>query len=107
MYCDLFNAAAGFPGPSPIVGGSVVARPTSGGNVLCEFRNLPAGDYAVSVLHDENDNQQLDVNVFGAPVEGYGATRNVLLPTSAPTFADNHTSVESGQTTTVQVRIQY
>ncbi|MBL8679156.1 MAG: DUF2141 domain-containing protein [Myxococcales bacterium] len=107
VFCALFNAAAGFPGASPIVGGSLSAPASSGQNVLCEYRNLPAGDYAVSVFHDENGNQQLDLSLFGAPVEGFGATNNVLPPTSAPTFADNRARVDEGQTASVRVQLRY
>jgi uncharacterized protein (DUF2141 family) len=107
VYCALFNAAEGFPGASPIVGGALSAPATSGQNVLCEFRDLPEGDYGVSVFHDENGNGQLDANVFGAPTEGYGATNNALPATSAPTFAANHARLSAGQTVAVNVRLQY
>jgi uncharacterized protein (DUF2141 family) len=38
--------------------------------------NLPAGSYAVLVMHDENDNGKLDTNFMGIPVEGYGFSNN-------------------------------
>jgi uncharacterized protein (DUF2141 family) len=38
--------------------------------------NLPAGSYAVQVLHDENDNGKMDSNFMGIPVEGYGFSNN-------------------------------
>jgi uncharacterized protein (DUF2141 family) len=37
---------------------------------------LPAGSYAVQVLHDENRNGKLDSNFMGIPVEGYGFSNN-------------------------------
>lgn len=107
VFCALFNAAEGFPGASPIVGGALSAPATSGQNVLCEFRGLPEGDYGVSVFHDENGNQQLDLSVFGAPLEGYGATNNALPAAAAPTFEANHAHLSSGQTVSVSVRLQY
>jgi uncharacterized protein (DUF2141 family) len=36
-------------------------------SVTVVFNNLPAGDYAVSVIHDENGNEDLDTNAFGPP----------------------------------------
>lgn len=107
VYCALFNSAEGFPGASPIVGGALSAPAVSGQRAVCEFRNLPAGDYGVSVFHDENGNEQLDVNVFSAPLEGYGATNNMLPATSAPAFAANHVRLDAGQSVTVSVRLQY
>ena len=38
--------------------------------------NLPAGSYAVQVMHDENDNGNLDTNFMGIPLEGYGFSNN-------------------------------
>jgi len=37
---------------------------------------LPAGSYAVQVMHDENDNGKLDSNFMGIPAEGYGFSNN-------------------------------
>ena len=37
---------------------------------------LPAGSYAVQVMHDENDNGKLDANFMGIPTEGYGFSNN-------------------------------
>jgi uncharacterized protein (DUF2141 family) len=38
--------------------------------------NLPAGTYAVQVMHDENGNGKLDTNFMGVPTEGYGFSNN-------------------------------
>lgn len=40
------------------------------------FDHLPQGVYAVSLIHDENGNGQLDYGAFGAPSEGYGFSNN-------------------------------
>ena len=56
---------------------------------VCTWRDLPAGTYAVSVIQDENSNGSLDLNTFGVPTEGYGASNNVLPATSAPRFVDS------------------
>ena len=40
------------------------------------FEGLPAGDYALQVIHDENDNGDLDKNLLGIPSEDYGFSRN-------------------------------
>jgi uncharacterized protein (DUF2141 family) len=40
------------------------------------FENIPYGEYAVAVMHDENDNQKVDRNFFGMPTEEYGVTSN-------------------------------
>lgn len=45
------------------------------GQLVFKF-NLPAGSYAVQVMHDENDNGKLDSNALGIPVEAYGFSNN-------------------------------
>ena len=46
------------------------------GEVKLQFKDLPPGNYAVQVMHDENENGQLDTNFLGIPVEGYGFSNN-------------------------------
>jgi len=44
------------------------------------FPNLPAGQYAVSVYQDSNDNGKLDTLIFGIPKEKYGFSNGIRLP---------------------------
>ena len=46
------------------------------GKELVLHFNLPAGSYAVQVMHDENENNKLDTNFMGIPIEGYGFSNN-------------------------------
>jgi uncharacterized protein (DUF2141 family) len=50
------------------------------------FLQLPPGDYAVLVFHDENDNGVLDKGAFGIPTEGYGFSNNAEGFFSAPSW---------------------
>lgn len=47
---------------------------------------VPAGRYAVVVIHDENSNMKLDRNFFGVPREGFGFSHNPRVSFSAPSF---------------------
>ncbi len=40
------------------------------------FTELAPGEYAIKVMHDENDNGSLDTNFLGVPSEGYGFSNN-------------------------------
>lgn len=47
------------------------------------FKNIPGGNYAISVYHDENQNGVLEMNEKGIPLEGYGfstKTRSLARP---------------------------
>ncbi|MFT3968120.1 MAG: DUF2141 domain-containing protein [Sphingobium sp.] len=49
------------------------------------FTGMPSGDYALSILHDENANAKLDT-MLGIPKEGVGFSENPRLRFSAPKF---------------------
>lgn len=50
--------------------------------------HLPAGKYAVAVLHDENMNHKLDRNLLGIPKEGFGFANNPRVGLRAPDWKD-------------------
>jgi uncharacterized protein (DUF2141 family) len=57
------------------------------GKILVTFEDLDSGNYAVMVLHDENDNERMDMEMNGMPKESYGMSNNPMLY-GPPTFAD-------------------
>lgn len=105
LWCALHTGPQQFPGASPILDGTRT-QAASADPLKCEFLGLPPGTYAVSVYQDEDDNGELDTNVFGAPTEGYGASRNELPATSAPTFEANAVSVVDGQTLALDITLK-
>lgn len=68
--------------------------------------NLPPGKYAMSVLHDENDNNEMDFR-FLLPSEGCGFTNNPKLFLSRPSFETCSFEVKAGVTSTVQIQMKY
>lgn len=40
------------------------------------FKDVPKGMYAISMFHDENDNNKMDTNFMGIPKEAYGCSNN-------------------------------
>lgn len=54
--------------------------------VIVTFENLPAGSYAVSVIHDENENGELDSNFMGIPKEGFGFGNDAMGMFGPPSF---------------------
>ncbi len=70
-------------------------QPVQGAEVVFRFADLPPGDYAVSVMHDENDNGKLDANFMGMPTEGYGFSNNPQT-LRKPTFEQARFPLEAG-----------
>ncbi len=48
--------------------------------------DLPEGDYAISLFHDENENKKLDTNFISIPKEAFGFSNNVLGVMGPPSF---------------------
>ena len=60
-------------------------HPFSGDKTTVELQ-IPAGRYAIAVLHDENSNHKLDRNMIGWPKEGFGFSNNPKVGLSAPSY---------------------
>ena len=56
----------------------------------CEvtFKNIPKGVYAISMFHDENDNNKMDSNFLGIPKEDYGCSNNATGFMGPPKWED-------------------
>lgn len=101
----LFNNAASFNGEG---GQPFRCVETTIGNRSVEavFDNVPAGSYALFVLHDANKNNKMDKNFLGIPREGYGASLNKLPFAAAPSFNDNKFVVNNAETVRLSIRLR-
>ncbi len=50
------------------------------------FNDIQPGQYAISILHDENGDQKMNTNGLGIPKEGYGFSNNVTGAFGPPSF---------------------
>lgn len=62
--------ADGFADKTPPVASLIL--PARGNTVAFTTNALPAGEYAIRVMHDVNGNGELDANFVGMPTEPYG-----------------------------------
>lgn len=65
---------------------------------------VPPGNYAVALFHDENNNGRMDKRALGIPKEPYGFSNNVRPKFSAPTFKECSFRVGS-EPQTVRIKI--
>jgi uncharacterized protein (DUF2141 family) len=70
------------------VAAATVAEPEVSNQLTVSFSDLESGSYAVSVLHDENGDDQINTGTFGVPLEGFGFSRNPAITTRAPNFSE-------------------
>lgn len=69
------------------------------------FTDLPPGEYAVALFHDENANGKLDT-LFGIPREGFGFSRNPVVRFGAPRYDQVSIELAPGFTR-IRVKVQY
>lgn len=91
--------------------------PDCSGDSTSRHFNLPAtgdvlalgltepGDYAISIIHDENGNGRLDT-FAGIPREGVGFSRNPVLRFGAPRFESARFSI-GGAPVRQDIRVKY
>lgn len=48
------------------------------GKSVVVFENIEAGEYAIICYHDKNNNDKMDFETNGMPLEDYGASNNVM-----------------------------
>ena len=72
--------------------------------VEIDVGKLPPGDYAVSAIHDENNNSKLDKSFVGKPTEGIAFSNDVKVMFGPPKFAKVRFSVTGKSTHTMRMR---
>jgi uncharacterized protein (DUF2141 family) len=80
----LFSSAVGFPRSERAFRGQLAG--IQGGRASVTFPSLRPGTYALAVLHDENQNNEMDFNFLGMPLEGYGFSNDASALFGAPSF---------------------
>ena len=104
IICALFDSAEGFDKRLPAMKLTVsVAAPTT----TCVFHGVQAGTYAVTAVHDENDNGQLDKNFFGMPKEGYGVSNNHTYAMHGPAFGESQFSFPGSGSLALAIELRY
>ena len=87
---DWLDSKAGNP---PFISATKIVSSTDNATVVIE--NMPAGNYAISIFHDLNENKKLDTNFIGFPKEpfGFSAPMSRFGP---PKYKDASISVKQG-----------
>ena len=88
LYFTLFRSETGFPDKAEkaFKRGKLETLKSSTASYI--FNNIPAGTYAVSLLHDEDGDGDMKTNTLGIPLEGSGASNDARGRFGPPKFAD-------------------
>ena len=103
---SLFNNKEGFPGKRKYAI-KTASTTVSGSKAFVTFKDLPPGEYAVAVLHDQNDNGKMDTNAVGIPKEGWGVSLNKAPLVRAPRYSEAKFQLESGKDRSLMIKLRY
>jgi uncharacterized protein (DUF2141 family) len=67
------------------------------------FKNIPKGEYAVSFIHDENNNKKMDTNFIGIPKEDFGCSNNARGFMGPPKYEDAKFMFEENKTIDIKI----
>lgn len=86
VMCTLYdNEATWLKDPGFV---STANATPSAGIARCDFGDVPPGTYAISFMHDENGNGDMDNNLLGMPKEPWGMSRDAPARFGPPSFED-------------------
>jgi uncharacterized protein (DUF2141 family) len=81
----LFNSAESFTGKTKDkFGGAIIKIQNKKAQYV--FSNVPYGEYAIKLFHDENGDDEINTNFLGIPTESYGFSNNAKALFGPPSF---------------------
>ena len=98
----IFLSSEGFPGE---IGEAHEARecPVVGQRVSVLFEDVPEGPFAVSVIHDEDLDFELDKNMLGIPSERWGVSRDASGFLGPPSFEKARLQLSADESLAIEV----
>jgi uncharacterized protein (DUF2141 family) len=102
LLIGLYDNASNFP--RKVATGKVIKVTEK--EMKVTFPDIKPGNYAVSVLHDENQNKDLDQGRLGIPKEGYGFSNNAMGVIGPPSFKKARFHVPDGDSS-ITIKMKY
>lgn len=106
LLVSLFNSASGFP-DDPKKAYRITRITLTSRSAIARFDDLPSGTYAIAILHDENNDQEMNKNFLGIPREGYGFSNNAQGVFGPPTWPKAGFAFLEGQKLKTTIRTRY
>jgi uncharacterized protein (DUF2141 family) len=75
--------------------------------IVFDFTGLPTGNYAIAILHDENDDMKLNTNILGIPKEGFGFSNNVIGVFGPPGYSKASFNYNANVAATITIKARY
>jgi len=102
--CSLFSKKDGFP-MDPEKADMSLFVTQKAGKATCTFKNVKPGKYAVSVMHDEDKDGELNTSIVGRPKEWWGVSNNVPAERFGPPKYEAAAFDYSGASKMIKVKL--
>lgn len=103
--CSLYASEQGFPNEPEKAAKRMFVKPKSG-KASCTFAGVKPGTYAVSVMHDADEDGELKTNMVGRPKEWWGVSNDVPAERFGPPKYEKATFKYAGTAKTIEVKLQ-
>ena len=74
---------------------------------IISIGDLPDGDYAFTILHDENEDNVMNYDFLGLPKEGFAFSNNIIPIVTKPGFNSCKVKVVSGNIISQTIKVRY
>lgn len=91
IMVGLHDGSSDFPDSEPFM---AVEGEAENGSIELVIKDVPAGEYAIALMHDENGNGEFDSTEYGMPLEGYGFSNNPEPQMGPASWSDASFDVE-------------
>jgi uncharacterized protein (DUF2141 family) len=102
----LFNKSDGF-GTDVTKAYKRIRGKITNGTCDISFDNIPYGQYAVEIYHDENDNNKFDETWYGMPKEGVAVSENPSLGIFSPPKFETAKFYFDATKNNISIKIKY
>jgi len=106
VLISLYKDGHGYP-DKPEMAYRISKVSISNKTTFVTFSGLPAGNYSIALLHDENNDTKMNTNFFGIPKEGYGFSNNVMGTFGPPSLSKATFHYTSDERKNIAIRVRY
>ena len=106
VLISIFKDGVGYP-DKPEISFKRAKLSISNKTAVFDFIGLPTGNYAIAILHDENDDMKMNTNFFGIPKEGYGFSNNVMGTFGPPGYSKASFNYTASTTAAISIKARY
>jgi len=75
--------------------------------MIINIDNIPSGNYAFAIFHDENSNMELDLNVLSIPKEGFAFSNNAMGLFGPPSWEQSSFSLPENSVLTQNIELKH